>query len=148
MTNNISTKTIKGEVFIIPNKTVRGFDFLLKEKVKNEMETIFSSHIEHFDNEKFVEIWCMTPEDAESNWACHGFEEEDSKKLSSNWPVVNRFNEKLMVNRLPYSLLKNKKEGDVITFSFENVVFELTCSQLKHRYKTYGKFEEVLERVI
>ena len=142
-------KLIKGDIFIIPNGACKGVEYRDNPINKKRLETIFQflKDEKSFDEEIFIEVWSTTPGDPNSNWVDGGFDNGDEEKLSSNWPVVDGVGDKRMLKLFPYSLLKDKKEGDIIKFSFEDVEFELTCNQLDYRYHKYGKFEEILERV-
>lgn len=135
----------KGMVFIIPNHA-SGKDttwILGKDKALSS----FAEDIRNNENEQFVQIWCHTNGDKNSNWQCHG--EKHLENFAFNGLAKGHFSV-----YLPASWLKDKKEGDVLHIDVldENgeetlAQYALLCQQKGFRYENYGTFEEVLSRV-
>ena len=73
-------------------------------------------------NDIYVEVWITS--DEYDNVACHG------------GPISWSF--------FPESLFKGKKEGDVIKIG----KYDVTLQQTGFRYQSFGRFENVLEKVL
>jgi hypothetical protein len=82
------------------------------------------------ENEVYVQVWAFDPNDNDSNWSDH------------SWPgkEITRF-----PHYLPYKELKGLKEGEKITLESESFKVSLTADQLGTRYRSFGKFEDVLK---
>lgn len=160
---------ISGDVFVIPNDLCTAKD-MWDEEVRHGMYvSAIENHI-HFDAEKtkFIELWFCTPDSStgDSNWRDHCI---DGYGELVNWRPIT--------SRLPVEIFKGKKEGDIVTVELPitgwtalnpvigidyppagckmpngvtvttHVTVSLRLSQLKYRYRRFGKFEEVLEKL-
>jgi len=128
---------IVGDVFIIPNCPVRESDWDGSFRlIAKEQWTRFKNRIHRVINEKedeaYVQVWCCTPGDNESNWSCH-HEMPDNENFATYLPV---------------SLFKGKKEGDSVVVNTRWGEVVLTLSQLKYRYRRFGAFEEVMKKLL
>jgi hypothetical protein len=128
---------IVGDVFIIPNCPVRESDwdgsFGL---IAKEQWTRFKNRIHRVINEKedeaYVQVWCCTPGEDDSNWSCHR-EMPDNENFATY---------------LPASLFKNKKEGESVVVNTKWGEVVLTLAQLKYRYRRFGAFEETMKSLL
>ena len=151
-------KTVKGDMFIIPNET----------GLKNEFEPTYWSGllrerlarlagIELKDDDEMVQVWIVSEKC--NNWSDtfggfqlvignHQWQEDgdgDVRSKRKNAHVVGYF-----PNYIPKRLLEDKKEGDIVELTcpeYGGIKIELTCKQIGYRYSRFGKFEEVLQRV-
>jgi hypothetical protein len=173
--------TLKGDVFIIPNKSVvmnvfiadiatplemildilKGYsedmskfsnwdndhsgevtfkwnDFDFRDRFGKSINTQGGSLTLEF---QLVQIWATDPKSRKDekeysdNWNCHGI--DFPKKFLMGW----------FPSYVPYTLLKDKKEGDTVKFTYDGVDIELTCCQTQYRYARFGKFEDALKCV-
>ena len=168
MKSNNNEKIIEADVFVVPNPAFRPYKELDfgSAKFVNELAvqlagklSALNSHLKYGDKinvlpameDKYIEVWIATRGDDQSNWSCHGIDQLDHKWFPE-------------VERLPASLFAGKKEGDVVTFSMpiirkdldddgEDIIIKkwqkvsLCLKQRDYRYRGFGNFEEVLERV-
>ena len=127
-------KTHTGDVFIIPN-ALEIFRGELNEYDLNWRENIHADLDPDMPREEaYLQVWCTTPGNNQSNWGCHPSLEGEQRHFPSH---------------LPISLFKGKKEGDVITFespTWGHIELRLNC--LSYRYRSYGRFEEVLAKLL
>ena len=136
MENNSKKQTIFGNFFIIPNMLTsfgeeEGYPAeRWKNTFKPQIEKIVGREVN--DNEVLVQIWAFTPGEEDSNWSCH----------RHDWPgeEITRF-----PDWLPYKDLMNLKEGETLRLESKNFSLRLTATQLGSRYRSWGKFEDVLK---
>ena len=130
-------KIYEAEMFIIPNSIYREegseYDYWWKG-IDAKFEKYFGKEFAERDrgNRKLVQIWICS-DDGSDNWTDHGC------------PIDNES----FPGWLPSWLIRDMKEGDTIEIDLPkfNAVLKLTAAQLKYRYKGFGKFEDVLERI-
>lgn len=153
--------TIKATMFIVPNRAItvkeqRDWDYSSVKQIENLVEK------ELKDEEKLIEIWVFDDnekdENSSGNWACHGryipsWDEEMSSIIKNCNPEIKKGLLKIKKeNRwpmwLPLSTISSLKEGEKINLKWKSNIIELTANQTGTRYNRYGKFEEVLQRVI
>ena len=70
-----------------------------------------------------------------SNFKCHGFW-LDGEYQRHGFPEY-----------LPAAIFAGKKEGDIVSFKFRGIEFELELAQKKGRYARFGNFEDVVKNV-
>lgn len=137
---NNEVKTINGEFFIIPNSasSYSGRD------TEDLWDRAQEKHMARFGyipekGEKFIQIWAVTPEDEDSNWESHYWEFAKLTGIEGDrFPMY-----------LPYNVIQDLKEGDILELHREDgYVFKIRANQLKYRYRRFGRFEEVLDRLI
>ncbi|MCM1215430.1 MAG: hypothetical protein NC548_13035 [Lachnospiraceae bacterium] len=143
---------IVGDVFIIPNslssvKEFKKYDF---QRHTLEKMQIAAAHagISLEDDDKVVQLWMTCPEC--DNLLRHTiYVDHDGSTESIN---VHAF------EHLPCKLFKGKKEGDVVDFFYSHkgfwrqdkpeedieITFHLKLNQSDYRYRSMGKFHEVL----
>jgi len=142
---------VKGDIFIIPNMAGTGKDLLpiAAKSMKEKWSRLMGIELKD-ENEKLIEVWVTS--EVCNNWSCTygGFQKHIGVELSDhNEKDENSFLVGYFPRLLPISVLKWKKEGDVLKFHCPeyNVDIELTCNQLGYRYSRLGKFEKVLRLV-
>ena len=153
-------KAIHCDVFVIPNSihTFRREDAtenLYGERVAAQFSMCkFGAAIDsgkEFSEEKFVQVWYVTPGKSDSNWFDHNV---DLPGLEHYAPITDR---------LPVSLFEGYKEGDYImvpmyfrkhheyrgndepSLRIESVM--LRMNNLGYRYSSYGPFEKALNEL-
>ena len=155
--NNNTTGTIKGRIFIVPNR---------KEKLSNYFDSFKRDAMDTFpsisEEDTLVQVWVtdMPLEDGsnygrenlfngnESNWSA-GYEHDSEKDFAFMGLKPGIF-----INYIPAKWLEGKKEGDVLNITIydeeavnELAQYELICMQNKSRYSASGNFEEVFKKV-
>lgn len=121
---------------------------------------------ENREKELLVEVWVhdfdKNDENYCDNWGCHykqvpGWDDklkEDLQKAkeSGDEEKIVSLKEKMYDERWPYclpvSVLKNLKEGETISCQFKGVNVALKANQLGARYRGFGRFENLLDRLV
>ena len=150
---NVFDVVADAEMFIIPNGAAKLEDFIVnRDKLKSiAVEMCHNNNGTEFNEEKdrFVELW-MCSEDLDSdNLSCHApsFEYEGVNYIMS-FCNYNYIIDKLI----------DIKEGETISLKFNNmklrgsecianVTLNLTASQTKYRYRSFGNFQKALAAV-
>ena len=152
-------KAIHCDIFVIPNSihTFReedACDSIYGERVAAQFSTCkFGAAVKSetkFSEEKFVQVWYVTPGSSDSNWFDHNV--DGIEGLEHYAPITDR---------LPVSLFEGYKEGDYImvpmyfrkhheyrgngepSLRIESVMLRL--SNLNYRYSDRGPFEEAIK---
>ena len=143
---------IRGNVFIVPNAYTtleENFDQETLLKVYQFINYGLDKPLDRISEEKFIQVWYVTPGDSDSNWRDHGIDGYNELK---GYKPISIY--------LPVSLFRGYKEGDTITVNLpitkntrkasdiDAVKVSLTLKQKDYRYGNFGKFEEVLERIV
>jgi hypothetical protein len=135
-TNNI----LLGDVFIIPNGSIRLGDCWDKENIINFFKEIFGGDYEVNENEHVIQCW----------FTDRNYEELKSNHMptSENWanhghPLLG-IDPGEWVEVMPLSKLKGLKEGDTLDIKFHGFDISLRATQLQYRYRRFGKFEDVV----
>lgn len=144
--------TIVGHVFIIPNELGSKLSNhwwennppVCEEEWRKFKNRQHKNLVNVPEDDYYVQIWCLTPntENHGSNWNDH-YEmvmpenREDPEAEGECFPKY-----------LPVSLFKDKKEGDSITIQTKWGRVELTLNQLNYRYRRFGRFEDVLKKLL
>ena len=138
----VSENPIRLDAFIVPN----GSYSLLPTNpcFKSDMERIQEIGIKPEVGEELIEVWILSRDRHE--------EGKDSNLTDHGWfelgPQANAFSTEYAPASLPYSVLKDVKEGDSIDLvSKSGQKINLRFNQADYRYRMYGKFEEVTEKV-
>lgn len=131
---------ILGDVFIVPNLAwsrstmtdVESWD-RVRASVRSDWEKVGGcsdrySRATHPEN-RLVQVW-TTSEDSE-NWTDHGHAGIDGR----------------FPDRIPSSWLQGLEEGDHLVVVTDKYMFGLTLRQSAYRYRSFGPFEKVLDRV-
>lgn len=148
---------IEGRIFIVPNvpftKKEIGWDNTSKwyEWAGRTQELLNKFEGRILVEEPMIEVWAGN--ELCDNFAAHMV---DYAKMigvvdlkASYLDVVDQARDEKFPTHLPYSLLKGLKEGDTLRLERKNgVVFELKASQSTTRYRRFGNFEEVLEKLL
>lgn len=144
-----------GKVFVVPNHASK-----VSERLRVEDHYKMMAEYNDLDqeaDEHLVETWIVSDDLGTENLGDHGFRIVDGDK--------ELFGNCYKIGLIPYSLLKEKKEGDKIELKYvahvldisnrenpqdEDALLNLTLEldQTDYRYKGFGRFEDVLERVI
>lgn len=120
-------KGIDGDTFIIPNKA----------HVDEAINELFG--VSPFESS--VEIW--TTSKKSENWQCHQVPANFSKEKAKAF-TDPRLREGFFINRIPSSLLRGLKEGDILEIFSGKFSIVTRLKQLGYRYQQYGPFQEVL----
>lgn len=131
---------MKINVFIVPNPVLafgsesEHFNNFIEERMKNFKYVPVKG-------EKIVQIWTVSPERPEENreswsenWANHGMPKCISERF--RWP-----------SHFPASLLPKQEGETVVLTDAYGETYEITARQLEYRYRHFGSFQEVLEKV-
>ena len=138
---------LNADMFIIPNSVCTIDEYFISSFQKKMLDNCKINGLVESPKEKMVQIWLTN--ELSDNIGCHGIK-VNGKRYSVNCDCI------------PYSLIKNAKEGDVITVNFlgyekdeelnnvKTVVFEmnLKCNQKEYRYRSFGSFDEILNRLV
>ncbi len=143
--------TIKCSMFIVPNDFATIEDDVPMLWHRSSMEQVYGEAIVS-SNTHFVEVW-MHCKDYD-NWGDHG----------APFVMVNPQNKSELQSfpaYIPYSLVKDSKEGDVIITNVggqiininddihdSDIILEITCRQKGSRYPEYGTFHETLTTIV
>ena len=145
-------KTVKGDIFIIPNETFK-LDSLRPDSVRNTIirRTQRLIGLKLSGSEIMAEVWITSPEC--DNWSSTyggfqkhlGIELKDWNERDEDSYLVGYF-----PKLFPSQILEDKKEGDTIILRCPEygVNIELTCRQKNYRYARFGNFEDVLKLVV
>ena len=159
--------SVKGWVFVIPNKVVkidwnvqhiiersRGYFLDHNQSIYDSLEGVPECEMTEgeYNGKKYsypaqwIQIWAQDLEEKSSNpapertgsynFGRHGFY-YNGEYYRCGFP-----------DYLPASLFTGKKEGDKISFKLNDIPFELELAQGKGRYRRFGKFEEIFEKMI
>ena len=128
--------------FIVPNQGIRfnliPFDFL-KDEAKTRCKQI---GIDIPETDNMIPVWIHS--EFEDNCTDHGYSDEEIIGLGLEDPK----HDICAPNYLPYSVLKDVKEGDVKTFKAPNgTLVHIKFEQLPYRYGRFGTFENILEKI-
>lgn len=161
---------IKAGAFVIPNGSAVANDFLIesfRERTIKEMTDICRQFSQDYDpdKDKLIQLWFHSDyEDGENkderrlgsdNLSCHGFR-IDGRHYYFDYDY------------LPYKILKDVKEGDILTIEFDcerdseederiavnnevekvPLVMDVKFEQLPYRYRNKGRFEEAVRYVL
>ncbi|HEV2917510.1 MAG TPA: hypothetical protein VGW78_07240 [Candidatus Babeliales bacterium] len=141
---------VQGDIFIIPDRLRRP-----KEGCCNSYWSKYylldsqNNPIKIDDDNYCVEVWA-TDTNAQDYYHLE-LKEIHALGISINWtdhghPILKH----TFPRALPLSLLKDKKEGDIIEFEYKSEITQgiykviLTCRQEPYRYGDFGSFEQVL----
>lgn len=152
---------INASMFIIPNSACKIedlFDFVRAENLEL-MEKICELNGMKFDpeNDYLIQTWYLSEELGCDNIPDHCISVKIETGEKCTIGVEGHY--------LPSNLFKGKKEGDIINVKLPVWVkvggyknpgpakdmvadFTIELAQLKYRYARFGRFEEVLEKVI
>lgn len=130
----MNKQIISGNVFIIPNMLFKpssegewNLEYF-KKSTKGKIEKIVGREVS--ENEVYVQVWAFTPGESNSNWSDH------------SWPGEEIIG---FPHYLPYKELESLKEGETVVYESENFKISLTADQLGTRYRSFGRFEDVLK---
>jgi len=135
---NAGLGTFELTVFIVPNGS-----YILKENRIMKDENIRRNRsfgIETTENDEVMQTWVFPSNElfykSNDNWTAHGLPDQ----------FVELFNnEGYAPGVLPYSFLKDKKEGDVVELTTASgFKYRMRFEQIPWRYGRFGRFEEVV----
>lgn len=136
------SNTINGIIFIIPNSPERvnkkeDLDDFEQKWINGIENTLKAVGINSIDS-PLIQVWAANDEC--DNFECHYWD---------YFKMIPQEKPKSFPRYLPYSVLKDLKEGDTLTLNHESgVTIKLTASQLKARYRNFGAFETVLNKLV
>jgi hypothetical protein len=129
-----SQVSLNGDVFIIPNN----FYVPNEEDGRLKDYKAWSNELGCEMNQPWVQVWATN--DESDNWT-DGFYH---KELAQ--PELTGFRP-YFPHHLPLSMFAGKKEGDKVSFKLFGADITLKLNQGSYRYKRFGRFEEVLEKL-
>ena len=138
---------ITGDVFIVPNKAQnvgknKSSDFWVSQRSKT-LNTIGIDIMKLDDNDDLVEVWCCSV--GSDNWQSHDLPTDLKKELKETTGGVKKHS--LFPSYIPRSMMKELKEGESFEVVFGGVSVTLTARQLSYRYRTFGSFEDTLNKI-
>lgn len=165
-------KVFKGDFFVIPNSFEK-----FQSKSENPWYGRIAREMKEFgitltEGEYLVQIWATGS--GSDNWGCHGnmelnkflfpgksfqnvlkaleelknshilSEDEYEEKLEEAEKLLPKFR---FPSYLPLKVMENVKEGESIRLTINDKVIELVAKQLAYRYRGFGSFQAVIQRV-
>lgn len=162
----------KGDFFVIPNSFEK-----YQPKSENPWYGRIAKEMKNFgitltEGEYLVQIWVTGS--GSDNWSCHGntelckflfpeqsfqnalkaleelknsrilSEDEYEEKLEQAEKLLPKFR---FPSYLPLKVMENLKEGESVRLTINGKVIELTAKQLAYRYRNFGSFQAVIQRV-
>lgn len=138
------------DIFIVPNRYCKVADYeCLKSRVNFFHEIGKLNNVSIDDDTKLIQTWVCS---------------ELSDNFSDHYPHIKYDGKKISVrilsDRIPYEIIKDKKEGDVFKYTYPitsdyeeeeirgTVTVTLTCNQYDYRYRRFGNFEQALSVAI
>ena len=88
-----------------------------------------------------ISVWLHQDAIAD-NVTDHGYTNEMCDVLR-----ITNYYDQFAPSALPYDIIKNVKEGDILTFKKNDVTINIKFEQLPYRYGRFGKFEDVCHMV-
>lgn len=142
-------KQIEGKIFIIPNApyTKKELGWMDESKWYKWVDMAQKYMLNNFGltvEEPMIQVWA-------GNEICDNFSDHMVKfaKMIGENEAIEVARENRFPSHLPYSVVKDLKEGDTLTLRHKNgVVFNLKVSQTTTRYARFGNFEDVLEKLV
>ena len=142
----INKEEVKGDIFIIPNSICEISDHFLSS-FREECKLISNINNISEEDPKMVEVWITSDKLFSDNLADHGF-------------IYNDEPYSAYCSKFPVEVFKNKSEGDCVellipvkprNFDTEQqlvIKIKLKLNQSEYRYRSFGKFEEVLNDLL
>ena len=141
---------VVGDIFIVPNQVMRLGSFMTPEWYMERLRRLTGIQMNYGDN--VIQVW-VTSKTCD-NWcdqymgfqSCCGIEpEEEKERITRDHRLMGYF-----PKFFPVKLFENKKEGDILTLYCKelDITILLECNQLDHRYRKFGRFEEVYEKLV
>ena len=148
-----SNRIVEGDLFIVPNKASKAYEYCKGcDYFGNWSVLAQDGNPFKVDKRDFcVHVWAVSKNEDVSKDAIKDqkLREGSDDWASHNHPALGRF-----PHHLPYALLKDRKEGDIVEFDYQNeetkevFIIRLTCRQVEYRYRDWGNFEDCLKKVI
>ena len=116
------------------------------DKDVDELERMSKFGVWPVRGARYIQVWIHCPAEGEnSNWTDHGIPEQ--YKNMFGYHNADRFAYAPSV--LPMKYLMKFKEGETTTlFENDNCIVTLKFEQLPYRYGRFGRFEEVVEKLV
>jgi hypothetical protein len=165
-------EVFKGDFFVIPNHFEK-----YQSKSENPWYGRIAKEMSNFgitltEGEYLVQIWATGS--GSDNWGCHGnmelnkflfpeqsfqnalkaleelknsrilSEDEYEEKLEEAEKLLPKFR---FPSYLPLKVMENVKEGESICLTINGKKIELVAKQLAYRYRGFGSFQAVIQRV-
>jgi len=128
---------VTGDIFIVPNTAPR-----LGEVLSEFARSAITADLAECGLKpagRLVEVWYTSPDCG--NWTDHVWD------LHPEFTGGREDGGVSSPGRLPEHVLWGVKEGDEIVLNFSGKELRLTAKQLNYRYRRFGKFEEVFEKL-
>lgn len=126
---------VSGTFFIVPNMPIALSDDIAESTKDSIRHSLANLGIDVEVGEKLLEVWYTSS--SCDNWTSHHWAENPEFFGSNGLP-----------GHLPRHLLENVKEGDVVTLQWGEKMIRVQAAQLEHRYRRFGSFEHVVQRLL
>ena len=147
-TNTSASTTLNVACFIIPNGLSTFGGMYFGDSFKDQCRKMGISEEYLSDDNLTFECW-FTGE-GEDNLSAHGWGERICGLLGLPYdPKHPTYDSLSAPARFPVALVKDLKEGDMLTFTAPTgVKINVTFEQMGHRYQRHGRFEALLADLI
>lgn len=140
-------KNIEGDFFIIPNPSMTEAEVSHDGKFPEMWDRFLNRAIDEWkrfginvsDERKFIEIWA-------SNSQVDNFADHHRKfaEMTGGTKALHKTRDSFP-KYFPFSLIKGLKEGQKLTITRDDgLKVTLKADQSNYRYRTFGKFEDVI----
>ena len=155
----LTAKEIKGDIFVIPNHAGKAEDFLgsFSEKMAEYGKKICEANGKMYDedNDYFVQTWMVSEDAGSDNMARHGFDVDVDGEKYYIWRLEENIPRQLIDLSEGESATINllgkgyRNSEDFTNDNYVDVMIPVifTAAQTKYRYRNFGNFEDVIERV-
>lgn len=127
---------VNGFMFIIPNLSFTLGDDIAESTKDSIRRSLTNIGIEVADDEELVQLWYHN--EACDNWCCHQWKEFPQFFGANGLP-----------EHLPLRMLEGITEGDILKMPFVGgISIQVRAAQLEGRYARFGRFEDVLLKVL
>jgi hypothetical protein len=153
--NNRYHIEMSADISILPNKYVKLSNWYNVKYHVEPLKTICEDFINEVarlnnitvdENTKLIETWIHNPDICDNFYVHNPRVEHNNKRISVQ----------ILIDRIPYDILRDKKEGDVFKYTYPitgekiegTVSLLLTCRQIDYNYRRSCNFEQALEETL
>lgn len=154
MTDTIIRKTLKMDLFIVPNQAGYVSDFWIGSEKQSKIASMIcdlNGYSFNPEEDKVVQVWSCC-EDCD-NMQDHYFKAFGENGIEYSFRFPSSY--------IPAKVLKHHKEGETFELVYQmkpvdnheenkkfEFIFKVTLSQSKYRYRRFGNFEDALNYVL